>query len=62
MSCLKLRSSFTLILGIYLLNIGLIAILLSLLAKIVHAYQKAIVAPGEMVGMIAASIGEPTTQ
>ena len=34
-----------------------------LLAKIIHTYQKSLVAPGEMVGMIAAqSIGEPTTQ
>ena len=34
-----------------------------LLETIVHQYKKSIVAPGEMVGMIAAqSIGEPTTQ
>jgi len=34
-----------------------------LLLKINNSYKKAIVAPGEMVGMIAAqSIGEPTTQ
>ena len=34
-----------------------------LLEKIVYSYKKSIVAPGEMVGMIAAqSIGEPTTQ
>jgi len=39
------------------------AALVMLLAAIVVAYKKAIVAPGEMVGMIAAqSIGEPTTQ
>jgi len=37
--------------------------LVALLETIVLAYKKAIVAPGEMVGMIAAqSIGEPTTQ
>lgn len=37
--------------------------LVSLLNKIVLDYNKSIVAPGEMVGMIAAqSIGEPTTQ
>lgn len=37
--------------------------LIMLLTAIVVAYKKAIVAPGEMVGMIAAqSIGEPTTQ
>jgi DNA-directed RNA polymerase II subunit RPB1 len=34
-----------------------------LLQTIILAYKRAIVAPGEMVGMIAAqSIGEPTTQ
>ena len=34
-----------------------------LLEKIIHSYKSSIVAPGEMVGMIAAqSIGEPTTQ
>ena len=34
-----------------------------LIDKIILAYKKAIIAPGEMVGMIAAqSIGEPTTQ
>ena len=34
-----------------------------LIEKIILAYKQAIVAPGEMVGMIAAqSIGEPTTQ
>ena len=34
-----------------------------LVERIVDTYKKAIVAPGEMVGMIAAqSIGEPTTQ
>ena len=37
--------------------------LLILLENIVYLYKKAFVAPGEMVGMIAAqSIGEPTTQ
>ena len=37
--------------------------LIILIDKIVMAYKKAIIAPGEMVGMIAAqSIGEPTTQ
>ena len=37
--------------------------LIILVSEIVSAYKKAIVAPGEMVGMIAAqSIGEPTTQ
>ncbi|GAG48603.1 unnamed protein product, partial [marine sediment metagenome] len=37
--------------------------LIILISEIVSAYKKAIVAPGEMVGMIAAqSIGEPTTQ
>ena len=37
--------------------------LIQLLAKIEYYYKKAIVSPGEMVGMIAAqSIGEPTTQ
>lgn len=37
--------------------------LIILITEIVSAYKKAIVAPGEMVGMIAAqSIGEPTTQ
>ena len=37
--------------------------LIILIDKIVLAYKKAIIAPGEMVGMIAAqSIGEPTTQ
>jgi DNA-directed RNA polymerase II subunit RPB1 len=35
----------------------------SLLNTVVSQYKKAIVHPGEMVGMIAAqSIGEPTTQ
>lgn len=35
----------------------------ALLSEVVLAYKQAIVAPGEMVGMIAAqSIGEPTTQ
>lgn len=39
------------------------AALVMLLTAIVVSYKKAIVAPGEMVGMIAAqSIGEPTTQ
>ena len=34
-----------------------------LIEVIIHSYKKAIIAPGEMVGMIAAqSIGEPTTQ
>ncbi len=34
-----------------------------LIEKIILAYKRAIIAPGEMVGMIAAqSIGEPTTQ
>lgn len=34
-----------------------------LITIINNAYKKALVAPGEMVGMIAAqSIGEPTTQ
>ena len=34
-----------------------------LLSKIIHQYYNSIVAPGEMVGIIAAqSIGEPTTQ
>ena len=34
-----------------------------LLIKINNSYKKAVVHPGEMVGMIAAqSIGEPTTQ
>ena len=34
-----------------------------LLEKLIYNYRKAIVAPGEMVGMLAAqSIGEPTTQ
>ncbi len=37
--------------------------LITLLEMIVLSYKKALVAPGEMVGMIAAqSIGEPTTQ
>lgn len=37
--------------------------LIDLVSQIVSSYKKAIVAPGEMVGMIAAqSIGEPTTQ
>ena len=37
--------------------------LIILIEQIVSSYKKAIVAPGEMVGMIAAqSIGEPTTQ
>jgi DNA-directed RNA polymerase II subunit RPB1 len=37
--------------------------LIELVSQIVSSYKKAIVAPGEMVGMIAAqSIGEPTTQ
>tara|TARA_R110002074_G_scaffold293467_1_gene465167 strand:- start:112 stop:4347 length:4236 start_codon:yes stop_codon:yes gene_type:complete len=37
--------------------------LISLLEMITYVYKNAIVAPGEMVGMIAAqSIGEPTTQ
>ena len=37
--------------------------LVALLETVVLAYKKAIIAPGEMVGMIAAqSIGEPTTQ
>ncbi len=37
--------------------------LVALVDNIVLAYKKAVVAPGEMVGMIAAqSIGEPTTQ
>ena len=37
--------------------------LVALIDNIVLAYKKAVVAPGEMVGMIAAqSIGEPTTQ
>jgi DNA-directed RNA polymerase II subunit RPB1 len=37
--------------------------LLVLIDKIVLTYKRAIIAPGEMVGMIAAqSIGEPTTQ
>lgn len=37
--------------------------LIALLENVVLAYKKALVAPGEMVGMIAAqSIGEPTTQ
>jgi DNA-directed RNA polymerase II subunit RPB1 len=37
--------------------------LIILIDKIVLAYKKSIIAPGEMVGMIAAqSIGEPTTQ
>ena len=37
--------------------------LIYLLDTILLAYKKSIVAPGEMVGMIAAqSIGEPTTQ
>lgn len=39
------------------------AALIILIDKIILAYKKAIIAPGEMVGMIAAqSIGEPTTQ
>ena len=39
------------------------AALVILIDKIILAYKKAIIAPGEMVGMIAAqSIGEPTTQ
>ena len=39
------------------------AMLIILLEKIILAYKHAIIAPGEMVGMIAAqSIGEPTTQ
>ena len=34
-----------------------------LINEIISLYKKAIIAPGEMVGMIAAqSIGEPTTQ
>lgn len=34
-----------------------------LIEQVIYSYKKAIVAPGEMVGMIAAqSIGEPTTQ
>ena len=34
-----------------------------LLEQIIYSYKRSIVAPGEMVGMIAAqSIGEPTTQ
>ena len=37
--------------------------LIELVNQIVASYKKSIVAPGEMVGMIAAqSIGEPTTQ
>ena len=37
--------------------------LISLLEMITYVYKNAIIAPGEMVGMIAAqSIGEPTTQ
>ena len=37
--------------------------LVTLLEEVVSTYKKAIVAPGEMVGIIAAqSIGEPTTQ
>jgi len=37
--------------------------LIILIDKIILAYKKSIIAPGEMVGMIAAqSIGEPTTQ
>jgi DNA-directed RNA polymerase II subunit RPB1 len=37
--------------------------LIELVSQIVSSYKKSIVAPGEMVGMIAAqSIGEPTTQ
>ena len=39
------------------------AALIILIDKIILTYKKAIIAPGEMVGMIAAqSIGEPTTQ
>lgn len=39
------------------------AALVTLLEEIVATYKRAIVAPGEMVGLIAAqSIGEPTTQ
>lgn len=34
-----------------------------LIERIVHQYKKSVVAPGEMVGLVAAqSIGEPTTQ
>ena len=37
--------------------------LIILLETLVHNYKKAIIHPGEMVGMIAAqSIGEPATQ
>lgn len=37
--------------------------LIELVNQVVNSYKKAIIAPGEMVGMIAAqSIGEPTTQ